>query len=175
MPVPEQASGGDSIGAPASRRYAVDFEYGIPDVASFSIRDWSWALGVGARTATIGDFGDELGAGNVRLREVVAAYLRRVHGSSVDADGVVVCPGFRHGLNVALRVLATHGMDRVTLEDPGPVEHDADRAPVRPHARPGQGRPGRDRRGRARGGRRPAWRRTNISTGGSCRPSAACR
>ena len=88
------------------------------------MRDWSWALGVAARTATIGDFGDELGAGNVRLREVVAAYLRRVRGSSVDADGVVVCPGFRHGLNVALRVLAAHGIDRVALEDPGPVEHD---------------------------------------------------
>ena len=79
----------------------------------------------GARTATIGDLGDELGAGSERLREVVAAYLRRVRGSNVDAHGVIVCPGFRHGLNLALRALVTHGIDCVALEDPGPLQHDA--------------------------------------------------
>lgn len=113
------------VAPPVAACLAVDFEYGIPDLASFPMRDWSWALGVAARTARLDDLGDELGAGNERLRAVVAAYLRRVRGSSVGAAEVVISPGFRHGLNIVLRALAVRGVSCVALEDPGPVDHDA--------------------------------------------------
>jgi GntR family transcriptional regulator / MocR family aminotransferase len=105
------------------RRLDVDFEYGVPDLGSFPMRDWSWAMGEACRTASLSDLGDELGVGSSRLREVLAAYLRRVRSSAVEAEQLVVCPGFRHGLSVVLRALAAHGMGCVALEDPGPLDH----------------------------------------------------
>lgn len=109
---------------PPVARLDVDFEYGVPDLGSFPMRDWSWSLGVACRTASVGDLGDEPGTGSDHLRRVLAAYVRRVRGSSVDAADVVVCPGFRHGLNIVLRALAVAGVERVAMEDPGPIDHD---------------------------------------------------
>lgn len=108
----------------AGRRLDVDFEYGVPDLASFPMRDWSWALGEACRTASVVDLGDEPGVGSSRLREVLAAYLRRVRSSDVETDHLVVCPGFRHGLSIVLRALAAYGVGCVALEDPGPLDHD---------------------------------------------------
>ena len=47
----------------ARPRLEIDFEYGVPDLASFPMRDWAWAFGVAGRTATVDDLGDEHGAG----------------------------------------------------------------------------------------------------------------
>jgi GntR family transcriptional regulator / MocR family aminotransferase len=106
------------------RRLDVDFEYGVPDLVRFPMRDWSWAMGEACRTATLADLGDEPGVGSPRLREVLAAYLRRVRSSAVEVEQLVVCPGFRHGLSVVMRALASHGVGYVALEDPGPLDHD---------------------------------------------------
>ncbi len=105
-------------------RFDVDFEYGVPDLARFPIRDWAWALSIATKTITLGDLGDETGAGNSVLRDVIAGYLRRVRASTIAADHVVTCPGFRHGLNVVFHALASAGVTTVALEDPGPVDHD---------------------------------------------------
>jgi GntR family transcriptional regulator / MocR family aminotransferase len=53
------------------------------------------------------------------LRQVVAGYLRRVRAAAADQDRMVVCTGYAQGLNLALRVLAQLGVQRVALEDPG--------------------------------------------------------
>lgn len=82
----------------ATRRWDADFEVGVPDLREFPRRDWVWALGVAARTASPADLGDELGNGAAHLREALAAYLRRVRSAVVDRDAVVVCAGFRYGL-----------------------------------------------------------------------------
>jgi GntR family transcriptional regulator / MocR family aminotransferase len=109
---------------PRSRpRFDVDFEYGVPDMRTFPMRDWLWAMGVAGRTATTADLGDELGAGSAQLRTVLAAYLRRVRGAVADPDAVVVCAGFRYGLNLVLRALLAEGVTTVAVEDPGPVDH----------------------------------------------------
>jgi GntR family transcriptional regulator/MocR family aminotransferase len=50
---------------------------------------------------------------------VLAAYLRRVRGAAADPDDIVICTGFAQGLNVALRVIAGTGVERVAFEDPG--------------------------------------------------------
>jgi GntR family transcriptional regulator/MocR family aminotransferase len=110
--------------APARPSLDVEFEYGIPDLGGFPMRDWLWALQLGCRTASVADLGDEPGNGSERLRHVLAAYLRRVRGSSVDADGMVVCPGFRHGLNIVCRALAVSGLRTIAVEEPGPADHD---------------------------------------------------
>ena len=103
----------------------MDFEYGVPDLRSFPMRDWLWAMGVAGRTATTADLGDEAGAGATPLREVLAAYLRRVRGAVADPDEVFVCAGFRYGLNLVLRALLAEGVTTAAVEDPGPVDHEA--------------------------------------------------
>ena len=109
----------------ARPRVDVDFEYGVPDLRSFPMRDWLWAMGVAGRTATAEDLGDEHGAGAQLLREVLAAYLRRVRGAVADPEAVYVCAGFRYGLNLVLRALLAEGVTTAAVEDPGPVDHDA--------------------------------------------------
>ena len=123
------SSGGDVRSAeprrPSRPRFDVDFEYGVPDLRSFPMRDWLWAMGVAGRTATAADLGDEYGAGATQLREVLAAYLRRVRGAVADPESVFVCAGFRYGLNIVLRALLAEGVTIAAVEDPGPVDHDA--------------------------------------------------
>jgi GntR family transcriptional regulator/MocR family aminotransferase len=107
--------------APAPR-LDVDFEYGIPDLGSFPMRDWLWALGEAGRTTSIGGMGDEIEGGAPELRRVLASYLGRVRGSCAQPADLVITAGFRQGLNVVLRALAGTGITHVALEDPGPRE-----------------------------------------------------
>jgi GntR family transcriptional regulator/MocR family aminotransferase len=101
----------------------VDFEYGVPDLRSAPLRDWLWALREAGRTAPTAVMGDEDDAGSQRLREVVAAYHRRVRAGTAEAEHAVVVNGFRHGLVLTLGALARAGVEQVGLEDPGPRQH----------------------------------------------------
>jgi GntR family transcriptional regulator/MocR family aminotransferase len=105
-------------------RIDVDFEYGVPDLRSAPLRDWMWALREAGRTAPTAVMGDEADAGSLRLREVVAAYHRRVRAGTAEAEHAVIVNGFRHGLVLALGALARSGVEQVALEDPGPRHHD---------------------------------------------------
>jgi GntR family transcriptional regulator/MocR family aminotransferase len=102
----------------------VDFEYGIPDVASIPLRDWMWALDAASRSVTVDDLGDtdSGGAGSAHLRRTIAAYQRRVRAVNATAEQVVVVPGFRYGINVALRTLAATGIRTLAIEDPGQLD-----------------------------------------------------
>jgi GntR family transcriptional regulator/MocR family aminotransferase len=102
----------------------VDFEYGIPDLGSVPLTDWTWAVSEATRTLPTAALGDEDPAGSRHLREVVTAYHRRVRSGCAVAEDTVVVSGFRQGLAFALATLAQHGIRRVALEDPGPREHD---------------------------------------------------
>jgi GntR family transcriptional regulator/MocR family aminotransferase len=102
----------------------IDFDYGVPDLRSASLPDWPWALHEAGRTAPTAVMGDERDAGALRLRQVVAAYHRRVRAGTADAEHAVIVSGFRQGLVLALAALARSGVERVGLEDPGPREHD---------------------------------------------------
>ena len=100
-------------------RLTVDFRTGVPDLASFPRRDWAWALREVSRAAPADtlDYGDP--RGSEQLREVLAAYLRRVRGAVADPDSIVICTGFAQGLNLLLRALARAGAQRVAFENPG--------------------------------------------------------
>ena len=103
---------------PPSRLIA-DFRSGVPDLASFPREDWTWATREAClRVATADlDYGDP--RGSAVLRQVVAAYLRRVRAAAADHERIVVCTGFAQGLNLVLRVLSQLGVRRAALEDPG--------------------------------------------------------
>ena len=86
-----------------------DFRSGVPDLAGFPRGDWMWAQREACRTAPNEalDYGDP--HGSPVLREVLAAYLRRVRAAAADPEHLVICTGFAQGLGLALRVLAARG------------------------------------------------------------------
>jgi GntR family transcriptional regulator / MocR family aminotransferase len=112
------------VAASPSRPAVADFEYGIPDLGSVPLTDWSWAVSEATRSLPTAELGDEDPAGSRHLREVVTAYHRRVRSGCAVAEDTVVVSGFRQGLAFALATLAHHGIGCVALEDPGPREHD---------------------------------------------------
>ncbi len=103
---------------------AIDFEYGIPDLGTVPLADWSWALSEATRTLPTAELGDEDLAGSAHLREVVTAYHRRVRAGCAVASDAVIVSGFRQGLAFALAAVAEQGVRRIALEDPGPREHE---------------------------------------------------
>ena len=114
-------AGTTSPTATTRHRVEIDFEYGVPDLRSAPLPDWLWALHEAGRTAPTAVMGDERDAGALRLRQVVAAYHRRVRAGTADAEHAVIVSGFRQGLVLALAALARSGVERVGLEDPGPA------------------------------------------------------
>jgi GntR family transcriptional regulator / MocR family aminotransferase len=117
---PRVAAGSGGLGfAPARARLMADFRSGVPDLASFPRGDWMWAQREACRTAPNEalDYGDP--RGSPVLREVLAAYLRRVRAAAADPEHLIICTGFAQGLGLALRVLRRAGTRRVAIEDPG--------------------------------------------------------
>jgi GntR family transcriptional regulator/MocR family aminotransferase len=104
-------------------RLSVDFRPGVPDLASFPRRDWIWAMGEAARGAPRSALGYGEPRGSIVLREVLAAYLRRVRGAAAHPHEMVICSGFAQGLNLVLRALVRAGVHRVAFEDPGDPEN----------------------------------------------------
>jgi GntR family transcriptional regulator/MocR family aminotransferase len=96
-----------------------DFRSGVPDLTSFPRTDWLCALRDAFRDAPNAafDYGDP--RGSIVLREVLAAYLRRVRAAAADAENLVICTGFAQGLGITLRLLVRDGLDLVAFEEPG--------------------------------------------------------
>lgn len=123
-PEARPAPGVPPVSPPQARPAEVDFGYGIPDLGSVPLTDWSWAVSEATRTLPTAELGDEDPAGSRHLREVVTAYHRRVRSGCAVAEDAVVVSGFRQGLVFALATLVEHGIGRIALENPGPREHD---------------------------------------------------
>ena len=98
-----------------------DFQSGVPDLGLAPREDWAWAVREACRTApnSAFDYGDP--RGDVHLREVLAAYLRRVRAADARASQILVCAGFQQGLALVLRTLALQGRTLVAVEDPGSI------------------------------------------------------
>jgi GntR family transcriptional regulator/MocR family aminotransferase len=102
-------------------RLIADFQSGVPDLRLAPREDWAWAVREVCRSApnSAFDYGDP--RGDPTLRNVLAAYLRRVRAIDTQADQVVVCTGLAQGLGIVLRALAQQGLTRVAYEDPGAI------------------------------------------------------
>jgi GntR family transcriptional regulator/MocR family aminotransferase len=122
MPAPALRARGASP-VSSSRLVEIDFEYGVPDLGSVPLTDWSWAVSEATRTLPTSELGDEDLAGSRHLREVVTSYHRRVRSGCATADDAVIVSGFRQGLTFALAALTQRGVHRIALENPGPREH----------------------------------------------------
>jgi len=96
-----------------------DFRSGVPDLGLVPREDWAWAVREACRTAPNAAFDYDDPRGSPRLREVLAAYLRRVRAMDVRPDQVTVCTGMQQGLGLVLRALAARGVRLVAFEDPG--------------------------------------------------------
>ncbi|MFE0378158.1 PLP-dependent aminotransferase family protein, partial [Streptomyces inhibens] len=104
---------------PAARPHLLaDFKWGVPDLRSFPLADWLWAMREAARTMPTAalDYGDP--RGDAHVRDVVAGY-RRVRAAAADPERIVVCSGYAQGLGLALRALARTGIRTVAYENPG--------------------------------------------------------
>src|SRR5947207_531580 len=104
---------------PRSPRLIADFRSGVPDLSSFPRGDWVWATREACSRVAAPDLGYIDRRGSPVLREVLAAYLRRVRAAAADPERIVICTGFAQGLGVVIRVLARRGVRRVAFEDPG--------------------------------------------------------
>jgi GntR family transcriptional regulator/MocR family aminotransferase len=114
-----QAPATRTVAEAAPQPPAIDFRPGVPDLASFPRSDWAWALRDACRAAPTASLGYTDVRGSTRLREVLAAYLRRVRGAATDAENIVMTTGFAQALTLVLRALARRGVERVAFEDPG--------------------------------------------------------
>jgi len=117
---PHPATSAPRPGLQAQPRHAVaDFRSGVPDLRLVPREDWAWAIREACRTApnTAFDYGDP--AGERRLRDVLAAYLRRVRAVAASADQLVICSGMAQALGLVLRALAADGVKALAFEDPG--------------------------------------------------------
>ena len=118
-PGPARAPAWADHASPRGPGVSVDFAAGVPDLASFPRADWAWAVREACRAAPNAELGYGDPRGSQELREVLAAYLRRVRAAVADPGRIVVCAGFAQGLNIALRALAGGGISLVAFEDPG--------------------------------------------------------
>ncbi len=92
---------------------------GLPDLAGFPRDRWLRSLRATWRQAPIDavDYPDPRGV--PALRETLAEYLGRVRGAAADPEQLIVCTGFSQGLSLIARWLASRGVKRIGLEDPG--------------------------------------------------------
>jgi GntR family transcriptional regulator/MocR family aminotransferase len=97
----------------------LEFRPGTPDLGSFPRRDWAWAMREVLRSAPADAFGYPDMRGSRELREVLAAYLRRVRGAVADPERILICGGFAQGFNLVCRALAALGIGSMAFEDPG--------------------------------------------------------
>ncbi|WP_329056351.1 PLP-dependent aminotransferase family protein [Amycolatopsis sp. NBC_01488] len=127
-PVARTAAPPRPSAAERPRHAVADFRHGVPDLRLAPREDWAWAVREVCRTApnSAFDYGDPIG--DRRLREVLAAYLRRVRAVAATADQVVVCGGMAQALVLVLRALAADGVGTIAVEDPGAVRTTTEQA-----------------------------------------------
>lgn len=111
---------------PPTKRLIADFRVGVPDLSSFPRGDWVWATGQACATVAAPELGYGDPRGSERLRDVLAAYLRRIRAADADPARLLACTGFGQGINLVLTALVRHGIKSVAFEDPGYGNADTD-------------------------------------------------
>ncbi|MCZ7416036.1 MocR-like pyridoxine biosynthesis transcription factor PdxR [Streptomyces sp. WMMC897] len=102
--------------ARGARRYS--FQPGMPDVTLFPRNAWIKSTQHVLTTvpAEALDYGDP--RGRIELRQALADYLARSRGVITQPERIIICHGFTQALGLITTVLAEHGVDTVSVENP---------------------------------------------------------
>jgi GntR family transcriptional regulator / MocR family aminotransferase len=96
-----------------------DLVPGLPDLRAFPRRRWSDAVAAAAASAAFTELGHPAAEGHLRLRDLLAAYLRRSrHAVTTPAD-LTVCTSVTDGVARLCRVLLAEGITAIGCEEPG--------------------------------------------------------
>ena len=104
---------------PAAETARFDLAPGLPDLRAFPRRRWVEAVRAQLSTMPYADLGYPVAGGAPRLREVMAAYLRRCRGALADAADLTCCPSVTDGVARLAARLKASGLHRIAVEDPG--------------------------------------------------------
>ncbi len=94
------------------------FRIGVPAFDLFPFETWARLSARFWRRPGAQRLGYADPAGDRRLRELVAAYLRQARGLSCEAEQVVITCGAQQGISLCARLLLTAG-ERAAIENPG--------------------------------------------------------
>jgi GntR family transcriptional regulator/MocR family aminotransferase len=94
------------------------FHIGIPALTSFPYKLWSRLLIRQARRLPASAFTYQPAAGNLPLREAIAAHVTVSRGVRCTPEQILIVSGVQGGLDLAARLLINAG-DPVWMEDPG--------------------------------------------------------
>ncbi len=93
-----------------------DLQPGLPDPALFPVEAWRRRLATAVTAGPSVLYGDP--AGDIGLRQAIAAWLTRSRSVLADKETVVITSGAQHAIDLVARVLLDPG-DCVAVEDPG--------------------------------------------------------
>ncbi len=97
----------------------IDFRPGAADASGFPRSAWAASLRRATLTAPPASLGYPDPRGVPEARAALAAYLGRVRGVDVEADGLLITSGFAQGLALLARALPARYSRAVAVEDPG--------------------------------------------------------
>ena len=92
---------------------------GAADFADFPRQLWLASARRAFASAPYSAFGYGDPAGSIELRSALADYLARARGVRADAEQIVVCSGFHHGLELMARALRAQGAHSIAVESYG--------------------------------------------------------
>src|SRR5215472_691992 len=107
----------------AARGLRYDLRPGTPDLTAFPRAAWLAAARKALAAAPAADLGYADPRGLEVLRVALAEYLGRARGVRVTPDRVVVCAGFKQGLELICEVLHASGARTLAVESYGPSGH----------------------------------------------------
>lgn len=93
------------------------FRLGIPAYDLFPSAIWARLQGNFWRRAPLAQMGYGEAAGDVRLRELIAAYLRQARGLVCEPSQIMITAGAQHGIALCAQLLLDAG-DKVVVENP---------------------------------------------------------
>lgn len=105
--------------APSTRAPRYDLSPGLPDLRAFPRQRWAEAVRTQLSTLSYAELGHPDPAGAQWLRDVLAAYLRRVRGAEAIAADVTICASVTDGVGRLCRALREAGHTHIGVENPG--------------------------------------------------------
>jgi GntR family transcriptional regulator/MocR family aminotransferase len=96
-----------------------DLSPGLPDLRAFPRRGWANALSAQIGTVAFTELGYPPGQGHVRLRELLAAYLRRSRHAVTTPDDLTINTSVTAGVQQLCRAMAAEGITAIGCEEPG--------------------------------------------------------